>query len=73
MTGLMSVLLTLATIAAIAIIGSLYERPRARMIDTVAMWRLQDARRADHRDRPRRWRWVIMAIALASLFWNLMT
>ncbi len=63
-------LMILAIIAAAVMLGSASRGPRVKIIDTVAMWRLQDARRAVQRDRPK-WRlWVIMAIALVSLFWK---
>ncbi len=72
MGGLTFVLLMiLATIAAALMLGSAARGPRVKTIDTVAMWRLQDARRAVQKDRPRWTLWVIMAIALVSLFWKL--
>ncbi len=63
-------LMILAMIIAAVMLESASRGPRVKIIDAVAMCRLQDARRAVQRDRPK-WRvWVIMAIALVSLFWK---
>lgn len=71
MAGLTFVLLMiLAMIAAAVMLGSASRGPRVKIIDTEAMWRLQDARRAVQKDRPKWTLWVIMAIALVSLFWK---